>query len=275
MNISVVPNLERDTDGRVTLEVIARLKALGASVYLADCGLQADCAVRAYPDLYSNADVIIAVGGDGTILHTAKHAAEFDKPVLGINAGHLGYTAGLEKDELDSLPKLFDGDYTISNRMMLKAVVRDGGEETFYCLNDAVVSKGSLSRIIQLSVTLEGQTIDYRADGVIFATPTGSTAYSVSAGGPVVDPSISGILLTPICPHSLISRTIFLSADAALQVSADAPDGTGVYLTADGERVYPLIPGATVEITKAERTARLIRIKNDSFYSILHKKMMN
>lgn len=275
MNISVVPNLTRDTDGKLTREIIRRLQSLGAQVSLADCGLAADCAVRAYPQLYSAADVIIAVGGDGTILHTAKHAAEFDKPVLGINAGHLGYTAGLEKDELDGLCKLFNGDYTVSERMMLKAVVQDGTAHTFYCLNDAVVSKGSLSRMIRISVTLEEQTIDYHADGVIFATPTGSTAYSVSAGGPVVDPSISGILLTPICPHSLISRSVFLSAQASLRVWADASDDTGVYLTADGEREYALKNGATVEISKAERTARLIQIKKDSFYSVLHKKMMH
>ena len=274
MNISVIPNLDRDRDLKITGEIISRLKKLGAKVFVQGRGISDDCEILTGVELYRKSDVIIAVGGDGTILHNAKLAAEYDRPVLGVNAGHLGYTAGLEKDELDKLELLFKGDYTVSTRMMLEVSVQDEDTHTFYCLNDAVISKGSLSRIINISVELEGQIIDYRADGVIFATPTGSTAYSVSAGGPVVDPSVNGILLTPICPHSLISRSVFISENSVIKAGACGADGTGIYLTLDGETEYPLTPDSRVVISKAERRARLIQIKKDSFYSVLNNKLM-
>lgn len=275
MRISVVPNLKRDIGGKVTAEIIKRLKDLGAILFAPECEVSFDCERLCGEAIFENADIIIAVGGDATILHTAKSAAKYAKPVLGINAGHLGYTAGLEKDELDSLGLLFSGEYSISERMMLKASVRDSGEKTFYCLNDAVVKAGSLSKMINISVELEGQNIEYRADGVIFATPTGSTAYSVSAGGPVVDPSIGGILLTPICPHSLISRSIFINENTVLRARAYAGEKAEVYLTVDGEIEYPLSRDAVVEISKSDKTAKLINIKKDSFYSVLNKKLMN
>ena len=225
-------------------------------------------------DIYDAADWVICIGGDGTILHTAKKAALAGTAVLGINAGRVGFMAGLERDELDKLALLRTGGYSLENRMLLQASIPAEGK-AFTCLNDAVISKGSLARMIDITVDLEGEQISYRADGLIAATPSGSTAYSMSAGGPILDPSIESIILTPICPHSLFSRSVLLSAGARITLSAAGAAGTRVYLSIDGEETHLLSPGAAVEIRRAEdRAVRLIKLKPDSFYSTLSRKLM-
>lgn len=270
MKIAVIPNLTKDAGGKATAKIAEKLISLGAATYLPD-DIPLDIGEKLpSEELYSDADIIIAVGGDGTIIHTAKQAAQFGKPVLGINAGRLGFMAGLEMNELENLKFLINGGYTTERRMMLKAEI-SGDSSVYYCLNDAVISKGALSRIIDISAKLDGQIMTYRSDGLIVATPTGSTAYSISAGGPVVDPSVNGILITPICPHSLFSRSILISPDKVLTVSASGAD---VFLTVDGEEALP-ISGRTVTVSAAEdMQVLLIRIKKDSFYSVLSRKLM-
>ncbi len=268
MKIAVIPNLQKDRDGVVTREILSRLKALGAEPLL-PAGALDGCAALPENQLYTAADRVIAVGGDGTILHTAKAAAAYGKAVLGINAGRLGFMAGLEKDELAGLEKLISGDLLTERRMMLEVELQPDGRR-FYCLNDAVISCGPLSRLIDITATLDGQEMHYRADGLILATPTGSTAYSLSAGGPVVDPEVGGILLTPICPHSLFARSLFLSPDRRITVTAAGGD---VYLTPDGEEAVPAA-GQTVTVSAAsDREVRLIRVKKDSFLGVLSKKL--
>lgn len=271
MKIAVIPNLEKDKDGKTTCEIVRQLTRLGAVPMLPSGGLDCGCAVLTPPEIYAAADIVIAVGGDGTIIHTAKHAAEYEKPVLGVNAGRLGFMAGLERDELEKLEKLISGDYTVETRMMLEAVLSGQTNRRFYCLNDAVVSGGPVSKLIDITVMLDGQQMNYRADGLIFATPTGSTAYSISAGGPVVDPSINGILLTPICPHSLVARTVLMSADKVLFVSARGADA---YLTSDGEEAVR-INGSSLSISAAhDRQVKLIKMKQDTFYNVLNQKLI-
>lgn len=268
MKIAVIPNLEKDRDGAVTREILSRLKGLGVQPMLPPKTLDG-YTILPEGRLYQAADRVIAVGGDGTILHTAKAAAAYGKAVLGINAGRLGFMAGLEKNELDGLEKLISGDLPTERRMMLEIALRPDGRR-FYCLNDAVVSCGALSRLIDITVNLDGQEMHYRADGLILATPTGSTAYSLSAGGPVVDPAVDGILLTPICPHSLFARSLFLSPGRSIAVSAAGDD---VYLTPDGEEAVSA-SGQTVRVSAADREVRLIRVKKDSFLGALSKKLL-
>ena len=218
-------------------------------------------------------DMVIAIGGDGTILHSGYHAACEDKPVLGINVGRLGFLATLEKDEIHKLQRIFKRDYTLEKRMLLQVEYQQDGEQKIaLAWNDAVISKGALSRMIDLWISCDQLSLaHYRADGMIFSTTTGSTAYSMSAGGPIVDPSIECMLMTPICPHSLMSRTILFSTDKKITVTTDKKD-TQVYLTLDGTKAVP-VNGQNIYITKSEKSVKLVRFADRDFYDIIKSKL--
>ncbi|MBQ2676656.1 MAG: NAD(+)/NADH kinase [Clostridia bacterium] len=231
-----------------------------------------------FDKIMTDCDVILAIGGDGTILHAAKQAAFNNKKVLGINCGRLGYTAGLESDELELLKALKSGEYNVDKRMMLEVDVigATGQKSTYYCVNDAVISKGALSRIIDITVCFDSKAkTSYRSDGIIVSTPTGSTAYSMSAGGPILDPGINGIIVTPICAHSFFTRPMVLNPDAEVTIAATVRNDSESYLTIDGEKAIKLRNDSKVVVRRAkEYTADLIKIKNDNFLQILHKKMI-
>ena len=276
MKIAIIPNMDKPNVVQAVTLVTQRLQALGAQP-LVPAGVHAafPALPAAEPDtLYRDCDVIVAVGGDGTIIHTAKAAAYWNKPVLGVNTGRLGFMAGLELDELDALDALVTGGYQTERRMMLK-VSLSSGSRTAYCLNDAVVAKGALSRMVDIAVQNGGKSfITYRADGLIVSTPTGSTAYSMSAGGPILDPAVESILLTPICPHALSARSVLLGADAEVEISIISRNGAKVFLTLDGEESFEILPEDRITISRADEFAtKLIKIKDDSFYDILRKKM--
>lgn len=238
---------------------------------------------RAFPPkdmdrLLSDCDVAIALGGDGTIIHCAKRAAAFGKAVLGINCGRLGFMAGLELDELDVLENLINGQYDVEYRMMLDvAVVENQVEHHYSALNEAVVSRGALSRMIEIQVANNGVPVTaYQADGVIVATPTGSTAYSLSAGGPVVDPSLNCLLLTPICPHALHTRPYLFHEEAVISLTHRMrEDRPAVFLTVDGEEAIPLSVDGEVRITRSSSRAALIKLRHQPFYEILDRKLTN
>ncbi len=223
------------------------------------------------------ADVVIAVGGDGTILHAAKQAALQNKPVLGINSGTVGFMAGLEPDELYRLSALIDRQYEIDLRRMLRVTVPGRCPQRYYSLNEAVLARGRKPRILDIEVRCDhDRPFSYRADGLVVATPTGSTAYSLSAGGAVVDPGVMGILLTPICPHSLTTRPMILRPDRKLSIRATAAGDGEVYLSCDGEENPHPVTGLEVEICMEERmVVQLIRIKNESFYEVLQRKLVD
>lgn len=225
--------------------------------------------------LFKECDLVIALGGDGTILHAAKKASFESKKILGVNCGRLGFTAGLEFNELDLITALKTKDYLIDKRMMLKVKLQKGDKEKiYYCINDAVISKGALSRMIDITVSLDQETnIEYASDGIIISTPTGSTAYSLSAGGPITDPSINSILITPICAHSLFARPLVLNQDAEVKISAQARNFSECYLTIDGEQAVKMDKDDRVTISRADNiTVDLIKIKSDSFMKIVQKK---
>lgn len=220
--------------------------------------------------LIETSDLVLALGGDGTIIHTAKRAALSGKKVLGINCGHLGYNAGLEIDELDMLTNLKTGEYKTDRRMMLKVTIDDA---VYYCVNDAVVCKGALSRMIKITTHIGGAVMNYRSDGLIFSTPTGSTAYSLSAGGPIIDPTLQSVVITPICAHSLFDRPLVINPDTEIVVTIDEQSGNDTYLTIDGETAVPLNSKSKVVIERSEITADIIKIKNDGFLQILKQKI--
>ena len=273
MKVAVIPNGRAAGVHAALPAVCAQLQALGAQTLCPASG--------AFPspeadELIGACDAVVALGGDGTIIHTAKRAAAFDRAVLGINCGTLGFMAGLEADELEQLAKLIAGEYTIESRMLLEVRVSGAKERRFYALNEAVVSRGSLSRIVELDICNHDKPVmTYEGDGVIVATPTGSTGYSLSAGGPVVDPAVSCLLVTPVCPHSLHCRSTIFSADAVLSVRANVERCPEIYLTVDGEEGLRVGERDVVTISRADRAARLIKIKQQSFYDVLTQKLVN
>lgn len=227
--------------------------------------------------LYSQANIIVVLGGDGTILEAARRASVKGTPILGINLGRLGYMAELEMNDLPLLDCLFDGSYTLENRSMMRVeLLSKSGELRSFCyaLNDAVISNGSVSRIIDLELSEGGKPVTtYRADGLILATPTGSTAYSMSAGGSIVDPRVACFCVTPICPHSFIARPLIFSDSAVLEVRNVCVREKMLYLTVDGKMNFELHLNQTVRITKAAISTKLIRIKSYGFYKKLRQKM--
>lgn len=238
-------------------------------------------------ELHRLCDAVIALGGDGTIIHAAKAAAEAGRPTLGINLGHLGFMAGLEVSELELISRLLSGDYETEQRMMFDVFLRGSDDtERFVChaINDAVISRGSLAAIVDIDVYHnERHTMNFRADGVIIGTPTGSTAYSLSAGGPIIDPTIQCIEVTPVCAHSLHTRPILFAPESVLRIQAsrqserlarEDASSSGSYLSIDGEMVYSLGADESVIIKKSEVFADFIVIKKQSFAETLIQKFV-
>lgn len=226
-------------------------------------------------ELVEACDMVLTIGGDGTIIHAARHAAPLGKPLLGINMGRLGFVAGLEPDELSMLQRLSTGEFSIEKRMMLEIRHETpNGMNRFYSMNDAVISRGSLSRLIDIDVSLDrgGYMCNYRADGLIISTPTGSSAYSLAAGGPVVEPTMKCIVMTPICPHSLFARSVIFSHSSELTITASCDDNTEVFLTIDGARTVIINQKDNVRITSSEIETEFIVLKNRSFYRVLNEK---
>ena len=273
MRVAIVANWGADGVGAVCETVSEKMRGFGAEVLLPP--------EKSFPPanwnrLLEGADVVLALGGDGTLIHVAKHAARFHCPVLGINCGHLGFMAGLEVEELTNLSALMAGTYTVSERMILEITVHKQSEDlVFYALNEAVISRGNPSRMISLSVLSDDRPVaSYRADGVIVATPTGSTAYSLSAGGPIVDPSVNCLLMTPICPHSLHTRPYIFGADVQLALQPNDV-GREIYLTVDGEDAVSLTYGDTVTVRRSDLTAKIVQIRPAAFYEVLNQKLMD
>lgn len=225
-------------------------------------------------ELTSKIDVAVTLGGDGTLLGVARLVAQHKIPILGINMGHVGFLTEVELGDLfTDLECFHNKEYDIDVRMMLEAkVIRNEKVLTeFLALNDIVITKGPFARLIRLKTYANEAYVDtYPADGLIISTPTGSTAYSLSAGGPIIRPDMNLLLLTPICPHTLHSRSIILSQDDVIKVTvlADHPE---VMLTVDGQEGYKLLPKDTVIVNKSSFSTRLIRIKKRSFYDLLRK----
>lgn len=221
---------------------------------------------------FEECDICIIIGGDGTILHNAKNASLHGKEILGINTGRIGYLAGLEEDELDKLLLLFEEKYNTEERIMLDVYHKtDKGEHKYIAFNDAVISKGSLSRMIDIELFVGEHHIPYRSDGLIMATPTGSTAYSMSAGGPVVDPSVKNIIITPICPYSYFTRSLVLPSQTEISVSVDLKDEREAFLNIDGEIAVKISNGETVKITQSATKVKLINLKFNNIYNCLER----
>lgn len=281
MVISVFPNLNNNGVSELAFDVIKILTDGGADVYVQNEYKPIFKSTKAKFENFDKAmslcDCAIAIGGDGTTLNIAKKAEFLNKSALGINAGRLGFMSGIERDELSLLTKLINKEYIIDERAMLKATIEKDGEvlSSHHCLNDIVVSRGNFARLIDVTITCDGRSVsNMRSDGVIISTPTGSTAYSMAAGGPVVSPEADCIIETPICPHSLMDRSIIFSADKELIVTANNDQNNSPIMTVDGQEAVNLTPGCQIHIKKSDITTKLIKLKPENFYEVLNKKII-
>ncbi len=222
-------------------------------------------------ELFSMPDMMIVLGGDGTILKAARSCAAGNIPILGINLGRIGYMAELELDELSALDRLQSGDYKVEHRMMLEA---DIGGERLFALNEAVVGGASIFRIVEIELYCDGKPVNsYRADGLIASTPTGSTAYSMSAGGAVVDPRMDALLITPICSHSLNATPLVFSAESELRMKNITTREEKLYINIDGSETRTLSYEESVTFRRSSETVSFIRLKDGGFYDVLRHKM--
>lgn len=276
---AVVPNLSRQQAEEVTRAVCEGLKKLNADFAMPEeikATFSDICSTYMSEDeLYKNSVAVIAIGGDGTIINCAKIASAYSKPILGINAGRVAFMAGLESQELEYLDRLIKGDYTVDKRMMLSATIVSDGEivEEINCVNDVFVGRSQHVNMVNLKVFCDNAKVsDYYSDGIIFSTPTGSTAYSLSAGGPVIDPLIESILLTPVCPHSLFQRPMIFRSECVFEIENDTEPGN-VLVFFDGGRGVPVTKDCKIIVKKSDKTADFIRIKSDTFVDILNTKL--
>ncbi len=226
--------------------------------------------------LATKADLFVVLGGDGTMLSAARLAEERCVPILGVNMGGLGFLTEVGLDQLyPSLDRVFAHDFVLDERLMLRAHMHRHGETVAQAtvLNDVVVSKGTLARMIEIRISIEGQHVtDLRGDGVIVTTPTGSTAYSLSAGGPIMHPSAHALLLTPICPHTLTHRPLMVPNNVEIAVTLTSKD-EGAMATLDGQVGVAMTQGDTVVIKASEHRTKLIRFPESSYYEVLRRKL--
>ncbi len=276
MLIAVVPNQNKTENNELVRAVCNRLATSGANVRVV-CSEKGLPTAAQLTEALTDCEKVIAIGGDGTIMHVAKVAGLLGLPVLGINGGRIGFLAGLEPDELDKLNRLLSGDYSVESRHLMAVTVHGAtGDQTLLAMNDVVLSRGSLSRLIDVTVhSGEVEVLACRGDGVIVATPTGSTAYSLSAGGPVVDPTVQCLLLTPVCPHSLDSRSRVLPNDIVLTLQAGTADENPAFITIDGEQNVPLASADTVDVCLSDKAVHLIHLTDTHFCDILRNKLLD
>lgn len=281
--IILCPNPSRDHGMKATRAAEAILHEMGFRTVVCSPfkdqkeGAFGDYDVRPLPQEMKTADLLITFGGDGTILHLAKLVALNQVPVLGINMGGLGFVAELEASELDALRKLKDWDFEIEQRMMLDvSVIRDGRQiYTNLGLNDAVIREGPISHVIHLKISSDGRHLaDIAGDGVIVATPTGSTAYSLSAGGPVVEPVAKTMVVTPICTHNMRFSSYVLSPEHTLTVELERNGRKPVFLFVDESRAFTLRSDDKIVVRKSKYVTRLVRLTERSFCEIFAQKML-
>ena len=281
-NVILTPNPYRDKGFQTVRNAMRILKDAGMDVKVClpfevdrSYELPRDIRFSRLDRELPNTELVVCFGGDGTILHMAKAATRKNVPVLGVNIGTMGFMAELESNELDMLGRLANDDYKLDHRMMLDVTVQRDRDIIFHDigLNDVVITKGSIARTAHLTVKCDGiQAMQCDGDGVIIATPTGSTAYSLSAGGPIVEPDATNILITPICAHSVSSRCIVAPGHRVITVEQVRNARRNAYLSVDGGKALRLNMGDVVTIKKSNLETRLIRLKDRSFYDVINLK---
>jgi len=278
--IGLIPNWQKENSALVVERICEFFKQRNILVLTAD-SRQTDYHTggsleKRLESWRGRVEILIVVGGDGTILRAARDLAHWDVPILGINVGHKGFLAEIEVEQMDRyLQYIVTGQYQFRERMMLDATVQreDRVLGRFIALNDIVISRGPFSRILTLNTFINEDFLEsYSGDGVIVATPTGSTGYSLSAGGPIVNPSLELIVITPICPHSLNNRAVIVTVNEQILMRVDSRQAQ-VVMTADGQVGFALEDGDEVVVRKSEQKVKLVHFGDNSFYRLLRQKL--
>lgn len=275
--LAIIPNLKKDPELSVTKKLVEEINKRVTVVLPSEFESKVS-GVEFSNDVYSDVDVAIIVGGDGTVINAALPCAKANVPMLGVNLGRIGFMSEVELCSIDdAIEALISGDYTIENRMMMDVeITRTNGEKKlFHALNDAVIEKARGVNLIGIELfSDEEKIIQYVADGIIISTPTGSTGYNLSAGGPVVNPLMSLFVATAICPHMLTARPAVLPSEKPIIITSGCGISRKAIASVDGEAVCDLEPGDKVTITKSEYTAKLIKTVRRSFYDTLIEKLL-
>ena len=277
----IYPNMRKGDAVALVPQVCARLRRDGVRLILP---MQMRAAAPEVPgadymetdEAIRVADAAVVLGGDGTMLRIAQAAAQNNVPLLGVNVGHVGFMTELEPGELGEMEKLFDGYSSIDSRMMLHvSVIRN--QRVVYendALNDIVIAKGTAFRVVRVCISADDEEVtSFNGDGVIVATPTGSTAYGLSAGGPVIEPSAENMAVIPICAHALAAKSFVFSPERRIMLTASCEGGSEVFVSADGGQSFAVRPDDRVIITRSPLRTRLVRLKGISFYKILQQKL--
>ena len=274
MKVLLCPNVLRDTDLTVTKQVDAMLTEYGEKTVLCPLSDGDENELHNITLRASNADMVVTFGGDGTILKTARAVAEYEVPIIAVNMGDMGFMAELEPNEIDGIRRVMDGDYKIVSRIMLDVSLSRDGETIFedFALNDIVI-KG-INKVITLELFGDDNAIaSFTGDGAVIATPTGSTAYSMSAGGPIVEPDASNIIITPICPHVLTAKSFVLAPERVVRVVLGGRKVNTTVMTVDGQDITSFKEGDELVVKVSKRQARFISLSNRSFYKKVYEKL--
>lgn len=280
--ILIIKRTDKIIDASKIMLLSEKLVSLGFSLMIPEVlyeGFPINNSIKAVEaeSAYKTADLILVLGGDGSMLYAARENLSPSVPLLGVNFGRLGYMAEIDIDNIDVFDKLVSGDYSVEERMMLDVLItRENGEQDVFspALNDVVLSNGPISRLFSFELYADGLPAgSYNADGIILFTPTGSTAYSMSAGGPILDPCLESIGVTPICPHSLYQRPVIFSADSELELRSFNCRQNKIYLTIDGTEAVELNKNDAVRIKKSKRKTKLLKLNKNAFLGTLHAKM--
>jgi len=284
MMIGIIANITKENVFEVVSSFLRKLKAAGMDYMLTKSLAEVKDKIKIkfdedFPgddkEIYEKSDVIISIGGDGTMLATAYNALCYDKPVLGLNLGKLGFLVENDITQMDKVIEILkDKKYTIEDRMVLTGKCDYLGSEKLIAVNDFVIEKGDWAKMIEITAWVNGEYVTtFSADGLIIATPTGSTGYSLSAGGPVVTPTAKAITLSPVSPHSLTVRPMVLSADLEIKIKADSPH-KDVQVSCDGQRVYNFPPPLEVIIKKSDRPLKMIKTSLSTYFETLRNKLL-
>ncbi|NTV09281.1 MAG: NAD kinase [Zoogloea sp.] len=279
-NIALIGKYQSPDVAESVLSLALFLRDRGCSVMIeqgtaSSTGLTSGFAIATHEDIGANADLVIVLGGDGTLLNSACRLAEYQVPLAGVNRGRLGFLTDIAREAaLERIGEILDGRYTEERRMLLDAQVLRGGQRVFQtlALNDVVMSKGEVGRMIEFDLSIDGEFVySQRSDGMIVSTPTGSTAYAVSANGPILHPSVAGIALVPLCPHNLTARPITLPDSIKIELTLKTPHDARVHF--DGQTRFDARAGDCLRIVRSPHTVRLVHPEGYSYFAMLREKL--
>lgn len=277
-NAVIMPNVLRDTDYSVTEKVCATLNACGINTYICDecAGCCGTGIIRYRKGTFPDADVIIVIGGDGSVLDACAYAVKYDIPVLGVNKGHLGYLTSIEENETEKLTRLSTGEYSLKNRSLLCGKAYVGGHEIPLpdVINDYVFTHREICGMIDYDISDGGVSrLEYSSDALVVSSPCGSSAYSLSAGGPLLDADLSAICVTPVAPHSFFGRSIVFGADSVIKIANSTYREVPIEVVADGRHVLTLSHGDSVTVTQSDKVVKMISFDGSGILDKLCRKM--